>query len=218
MADLAPTRAFPAPVEAPLPSAGVQVRERQGVGLATILIRRSQTEALATKLGVAATSPASAGEEKLSPLPQSGGGAPAGGGGEAMPPSGAPHLIQTPTLTLIPLGPATWLALTDHPAPDFAASLSAQLAPAASVSDQSSAYALLHLTGPATPALLAKGVFLDLDRFAPGHAAATQIAHMSILLWRDDTGYTLACFRSYAGSLWHWLTTNAAEFGLAHSD
>ncbi len=133
-------------------------------------------------------------------------------------PGGAPHLIQTPTLTLIPLGPATWLALTPHPAPDFAAALAAHLAPAASVSDQSSAYALLHLTGPATPALLAKGIFLDLDRFAPGHAAATQLAHMSVLLWRDDTGFTLACFRSYASSLWHWLTTNAAEFGLAHSD
>ena len=133
------------------------------------------------------------------------------------PPSG-PRVAHGQGLALIGLGPASWLAVAADPTADFAARLAARLTPAASVSDQSSAYGLLWLTGPAAGCLLAKGVFLDLDRFAAGDAVTTQIAHMNVLLWREENGWTLACARSCASSLWHWILTNAAEFGLAHTD
>lgn len=129
-----------------------------------------------------------------------------------------PRVTGSGSLALIGLGPAQWLAVDAAAAPDFAAGLAARLTGAAYVSDQSSAFAVLHLNGPRATDLLSQGMFLDLDRFAPGDAAATTLSHMSVLLWREGDRFSLAAFRSYAGSLWHWLTTNAAEYDLDHHD
>jgi len=92
----------------------------------------------------------------------------------------------------------------------------------ASVSDQSSGYALLRLTGPKLRDALAKMLPIDLHEraFATGDVASTLASHVGVTLWRLEDGadgspvFEIAMFRSLAGSFWHALTSSAAEFGL----
>lgn len=116
-------------------------------------------------------------------------------------------------------GPATWLVVAAAGQADPFEKLMAALGRFAAVTDQSGAYAALRLGGPRVRDLLAKGAFLDLaeDAFPPGRAAATQLAHCPVVFWRDAAAdhFTLLCFRSYARTLWTWLSASAAEFGLA---
>ena len=112
------------------------------------------------------------------------------------------------------VGPRTWWVLGN---PDLAG-----VEEIASIVDQSDAYAILRLTGPRVRDALAKLVFIDLhpEAFKPGDVASTVAAHMGATLWRLDDGadgavFEIACYRSFASSLWHALATSAAEFGLA---
>jgi sarcosine oxidase subunit gamma len=74
----------------------------------------------------------------------------------------------------------------------------------------------MRVSGPRARELLAKGCSLDLHPRAwePGRCAQTSIARVSVLLHAlDPEGFDLYCARSYAGSVWHWLTEAAAEYG-----
>lgn len=108
---------------------------------------------------------------------------------------------------MIPTGPGTWLAEGD------AELLAVRLAGLAYVSDQSGGYIVHRVAGPATRALLQKGVAIDLDptAFGPGSAAVTVIAHIGVILWQVDDAptYDLALFRSFAGSFQHWVSAAA---------
>ncbi|MEI9851489.1 MAG: sarcosine oxidase subunit gamma family protein [Sphingomonas sp.] len=130
-----------------------------------------------------------------------------------------PRLWRGKELTLVGTGPGAWLALTEDPAPDWAQGLAARLAGIASVSDQSSGYAVLRLRGAAAAEVLARGPHIDLapPAFAPGSAAVTAIGHIGVILWREDAapGYEVAVFRSLADSFWRWLETAAAGAGCA---
>jgi len=76
---------------------------------------------------------------------------------------------------------------------------------------------VLEISGPRTRDVLAKGCILDLHPrvFAPGDVALTMIAHMTVHLVQIDEApsFELSVFRSLAGSLLHWLTASAEEYG-----
>jgi len=119
-------------------------------------------------------------------------------------------------------GPDVWLASQEQGAIGFAAALERDLGAAASVSDQSDGYAVLRLAGPMVRNTLAKLVSIDVHprAFKVGDVASTMAFHMGVMLWRLEDGsddspvFEIAVFRSLAGSFWHALAESAAEFGL----
>lgn len=115
---------------------------------------------------------------------------------------------------VIGTGPGTWLVVEDGAAPDFSDALAETLAGLASVSDQSSGYSVLRLSGPDARTLMRRGVAIDVDplAFGPGSAATTVIAHIGVIMWQvdDQPTYDVATFRSFAGSFRHWLDLSVA--------
>jgi sarcosine oxidase subunit gamma len=182
----------------PLPVAdgtGVQILNRDGRGLATILVKKGQGKVLAQRL-----------QERYSiTLPQ------------------GPQRAHSGNMSLIGTGPGAWFATSEHGGNSFAAELSSSLGELASISDQTDGYAVLRLSGPRLRDALAKLIPLDLysSAFAVGQAASTSAAHIGVTLWRleDDAHgapvFEIALYRSFASSFWHALIESAAEFGVA---
>lgn len=170
--------------------AAVSVSEVRGLGLATVMARRGGEAALA----------------------------------QAVKRSWAIDLLDRPgwtqgeSLELVGVAPATWLAIGRGAEAFWAARLGEALGGIASVSDQSGAYGVLRLAGPAARELLQSGLFIDLDEavFAPGSAVVSAIDHMGIVLWRleGEAGFELAAFRSQAESFAHWLEAAASAAGI----
>lgn len=135
-------------------------------------------------------------------------------GGLALP--AGPEAVIAGDRTIVGTGPGSWLLLRDSAPGGWIDALESELGDAASIADQSSAYAVLRLSGPGARRLLARGAFLDFhpDAFQPGSAAVTLIAHMGAIVWqRDDAPtYEIAVFRSYAASFWHWIESAASGF------
>jgi sarcosine oxidase subunit gamma len=63
---------------------------------------------------------------------------------------------------------------------------------------------------------LAKGVPVDLHPTVfTDDVAVTIISHIGAIVWQSAPDrFSIAIFRSYAQSFWHWLAASAAEFGL----
>jgi sarcosine oxidase subunit gamma len=81
--------------------------------------------------------------------------------------------------------------------------------PGAAMTDQSDAWACVTLDGPGARDVLARVTPLDLreDVFRQGHAARTELAHMSAVLIRTGAArYQVLAFRSMAKTLVHDLT------------
>lgn len=120
-----------------------------------------------------------------------------------------PEAVPGGGYRILGLGPGSWLVMQDRAESSFAQSLKEKLAGHASVSDQSSGYAVLRLSGPGARIVLQRGAAIDFhpDSFRPGSAAVTVIAHIGVILWQvdDEPTYDLAVFRSLAGSFRHWL-------------
>lgn len=125
-----------------------------------------------------------------------------------------PCAVFTGNRTVVGTGPSTWLVIEERAAADFAETLTDTLAGLASVSDQSSGYNVMRLSGPNARTLLRRGAAIDFDpsAFGPGSAASTVIAHIGVILWQvdDQPTYDVATFRSYAGSFRHWLDLSVA--------
>nr|WP_249780180.1 sarcosine oxidase subunit gamma family protein [Bradyrhizobium sp. dw_411] len=132
-------------------------------------------------------------------------------------PSG-PQRVSNGVEAFIGVGPGVWLAVFEKAGPQRASKLAASLAGLASVADQTSAYAVLRITGEAAREVLSRGAFIDFDPsvFGPGSAAVTTISHIGVSIWRIDDAPTfeVALFRSYADSFWHWLTTTCTALGV----
>lgn len=130
-----------------------------------------------------------------------------------MAPTG-PRRTGDATLSLIGTGPGTWLAHTDTASPFWADELRDRLTGLASVSDQSSAYVVLRLSGPGARIVLQRGMPIDLhpDAFGPGSVASSVISHVGVIVWQLDDAptYEVATFRSVSGSFRHWLDITAA--------
>ncbi|MDB5480894.1 MAG: hypothetical protein JWO83_1947 [Caulobacteraceae bacterium] len=128
------------------------------------------------------------------------------------PPTG-PLTAQDETMTLIGVGPGAWLAISEYGQAGWAAMLGGKLAGIASVSDQTSGYIVLRVSGEGAGDLLQKGAFIDLDRtaFGVGAAATTVIAHIGVILWKVDDAPTfdVALFRSFADSFRDWIAASA---------
>jgi sarcosine oxidase subunit gamma len=113
-------------------------------------------------------------------------------------------------VTALGIGPGRWLFLgttLDQLAP---------LADFASLSDHSDGYAVFEVWGPKARESLAKGVPVDLHPSVfTDNVAVTVIAHIGAIVWQSAPDrFSIAVFRSYAGSFWHWLAASAAEYGL----
>lgn len=124
-------------------------------------------------------------------------------------------------LAIAGTGPGAWLATSENGGGSFAAQLRDKVGDLASVTDQSDGYAVLRLSGFKVRETLGKLIPIDLHprAFQVGHVAVTIAAHIGVTLWRVDDRddgapvFEIAAFRSFASSLWHALSTSAAEFG-----
>jgi heterotetrameric sarcosine oxidase gamma subunit len=176
---------------------GVIATDRDGLGLATVAVRRNCTAALARRV-----------RERF---------------GIALPTG--PRRAMADRIAFAGTGEGVWLASQEAGGNDFAVALAREIGPLAAVADQSDGYAVLRLTGIELRPALAKIVPVDLHprAFKQGDVASTVASHMGVTLWRledDARGASvieLAVFRSFAGSFWHALSQAAAEFGLAWS-
>jgi methylglutamate dehydrogenase subunit D len=174
---------------------GVIAIGRDGLGMASVLLRSGRREALTLRLR------ASFGID---------------------PPHG-PRRVAAGTVALIGAGVGSWLALNEAGGNAFAVSLKDAVGDAASVADQSDAYTLLRLSGPHVRDALGRLVNLDLhpSAFAVGAVARTTASHVGVTLWRLadalDHGavFEIAMARSLTQSFWRALMASAAEFGLA---
>jgi heterotetrameric sarcosine oxidase gamma subunit len=129
-----------------------------------------------------------------------------------------PRRSEAHGVAMIGTGPGVWLAVKEDAEPDWATRLAERLGDAASVSDQSSGYAVLRMQGTAARELLSRGAFIDFEasHFTAGSAAVTVIAHIGVILWQLDDAptYEVALFRSYAASFWHWIEAATAGMGI----
>ncbi|HYH22922.1 MAG TPA: sarcosine oxidase subunit gamma family protein [Azospirillum sp.] len=117
------------------------------------------------------------------------------------------------------VGPGRWLAMdANGDGSAFEGALRDAVADRGAVTDQTDAFGLLHLSGPAVRKALAKGVTVDLHpaAFRPGDAATTVVGHIGVTVWQVDEApaYQISVARSYAESFLDWLLASAAEYGV----
>jgi sarcosine oxidase subunit gamma len=105
-------------------------------------------------------------------------------------------------------GPESWLAIAEDD-PDFDLKLASRCSGLAAVTDQSDGRALLQIKGPNVRDALAKLLPIDLhpSAFPPDATALTLAAHIPVQIWQSaDDVFELACFRSYAETLYEALS------------
>lgn len=117
-------------------------------------------------------------------------------------------------LTALGTGPGTWLMVDGRHAAGFVPTLSNRLFGLASVSDQSSGYAVFRIGGTDARRFLQRGAYIDFHPsvFGPENCAVTVIAHVGVVIWQaaEAPDFRVAVFRSYRTSFRHWLDTNLA--------
>lgn len=173
---------------------GVTIQDRSNLELATLIVRRGEEGTLAARMEAVYGLRLPLGPKRAV--------------------SGAVAALGT--------GPGAWLvsrdALPDTERGTLARELTQALGSLASVTDQSSGYAVLRIAGSKARDTFAKGLDIDLHprAFGPGDSAVTACSHIGVTLWQIDEAptYEIAMFRSMAGSFWHWLSESAAEYGL----
>lgn len=115
---------------------------------------------------------------------------------------------------MLGIGPDTWILVAEG---DATGGRTLEAATFEVALDQTHAWTRLSISGSNARAMLMKGCVLDLDpeQFLSGACAATGIARMRVVLWRpaQDLRFDLLVGRSYALSLWEWLSEAALEFG-----
>jgi sarcosine oxidase subunit gamma len=129
-----------------------------------------------------------------------------------------PQCAMGDSIRLVAVGPESWLAIG---AANLFTVLRESFTESVSLTDQSSGYIILRLTGLRVRDTFAKLIPIDFHprSFAIGDAAATVAAHIGVTVWRcadDADGYPtfeLACLRSYSADLVEALRGAAVEFG-----
>ena len=173
---------------------GVIVLDRDGLALATVLVRKGQTAAFAQRVR----------DRFAMEL--------------------APGLRRSSyqQIAFIATGPNAWLATSEAGGNAFAPALAEAIGDLAAVSDQSDGYAVLRLSGRDVRAALCKLIAIDIHprAFNVNDVASTIAAHSGVTLWRlDDAAdgssvFEVAIYRSLARSFWGALSASAAEFGV----
>ncbi|MBI1200646.1 MAG: sarcosine oxidase subunit gamma [Phenylobacterium sp.] len=185
--DTTPRSAFDGLLPLAGPHDGLEVIDRDGCGLATLVVRRDARKALRAAL-----------------ISQYG-----------VELRDGPVVSRGARISLIGTGADSWLAVSAGPNAGLYADLAARLAGCASLSDQSDGYGLLGVRGANAATVLQRLLPIDLhpDAFPVGAAAATLAAHIPLLLWRSgEAEFEVAVFRSYAGSFIHALDGAARPF------
>ena len=175
-----------------MPGSLVSIAERADLGLATLQARKGQDAALRELIQ----------QQHGMSLPQT------------------PVVACTDAIAFIGIGPQHWMAVADGRSHHLAPSLKAALGSLASIVDQSGGYVVFRVGGSAIRDVLAKGFPIDLHEraFPPGAAAATVVAHIGAIIWRNDDHdgqpcFDIAVFRSLSRSFRRWFSDAAAEFG-----
>jgi sarcosine oxidase subunit gamma len=176
MLELKPRSAFDGLLPGSTSTAGLQVLDRDGAALASVVVRRGQREALRAAL-----------RSRFGLELRDG-----------------PVLSTGEGLILAGTGADSWLAVSTGPAANLGAELADRLGACAAVCEQSDGYGLLRLSGPEAARVLQRLLPVDLHprAFPVGAVASTLAAHMPLLAWRlDAADFEVAVFRSYAASL-----------------
>jgi sarcosine oxidase subunit gamma len=133
----------------------------------------------------------------------------------------APNSIDAARkLGLLRLGPDEWL-ITTPPGQEhrITASLREQLADQiCSVTDVTSGFTTLELSGPEAEITLAKGCSVDLDlvAFPVGRCLQTNVAKTNVIILRVENGlFFLIVRRNFAEYLAVWIEQAGQEFGFA---
>jgi heterotetrameric sarcosine oxidase gamma subunit len=128
-----------------------------------------------------------------------------------------PRRITENATTYLWAGPNAWLVFSESP--ELTGELAAKAENLAAVTDQSDGHFLVRVKGPHAREILAKLVPIDLHEsvFAPDAVAITLAAHIGIKIWREEDGFVVACFRSFAAALHHTLLEAANEFHLTET-
>lgn len=170
---------------------------RDGLGLATVLVRKDRSPALAERM-----------RERFGiELPR------------------GPSRSAAGDIACAGTGPGAWLVTHERDGNAFAASLKEAIGDLAAVSDQSDGFAVLRLSGSKVRETLCKLVPVDMHPrvFRVGDVAVSVAAHVGATLWRlEDRAdglpvFEVAVFRSLATSFWHALHESAAEFSLGET-
>ncbi len=75
--------------------------------------------------------------------------------------------------------------------------------------DVSDARAIFRIEGDKAADVLRKLAPVDFDTLQPGEIRRSRVAQVAAAFWKDDTGFTLVCFRSVAGYVMGLLTHSA---------
>jgi heterotetrameric sarcosine oxidase gamma subunit len=114
-----------------------------------------------------------------------------------------------PGIAMIGTGPGQWFAFAGHADPQWASRLGDQMRDVASVSDQSSGYTILRLSGDQARTILQRGASIDFDpsAFSAGSTVATMISYVSVYIWQidDEPMFDIAMPKSFSRSFRHWL-------------
>ncbi|MFO1149207.1 MAG: sarcosine oxidase subunit gamma family protein [Alsobacter sp.] len=172
-------------------AAGVVVRERTGVAIASLTARKGQSELLgsAVKARLGLT------------LPRD------------------PVRMKFGALAASWAGPDQWTVLAEgDTAAGLLQELGRAADGLAAMAEVGHGRGILEVSGPRARDALAKGIAIDLDprAFPPGRTALTMasLIDVQITALDDRPAYELMLFRGFAGSFWHWLEASALEFGL----
>lgn len=75
--------------------------------------------------------------------------------------------------------------------------------------DVSDARAVFRIEGALADQVLRKLSPVDFDKLEPGELRRSRAAQVAAAFWRDESGFTLVCFRSVAGYVMGLLSTSA---------
>jgi methylglutamate dehydrogenase subunit D len=178
--------------------AGLVVRERVDLSLASVIARKGEVDALRSLAKRAYGLDLPLAPRRVSTL-----------------------LADARHMAFAWAGPAQWLATRDG-LDELETELVAALGTRAMIAEQGDGRCVLRVSGPNARQVLAKGLPIDLDPrvFKPGDVALSVAAHVNAHLWQLDDAptYEMSVMRSFAGSFWSWLEASAAEFGYEVAD
>jgi sarcosine oxidase subunit gamma len=131
-------------------------------------------------------------------------------------PTGIGEAVDAGRHQLLRTGPELFWILGPDP-DDLPGRLQTVVTPAiGAVTPLSHSRTRITVAGEAAGELLAKGIPLDLhpDAFPIGRFALTGLHHTPVLLWRRaESRYEILAMRSFALSVWDWLTDAAQPLG-----
>lgn len=116
-------------------------------------------------------------------------------------------------IEMLPIGPDSWLAVSDGPPREVRSAVTAAAGNAAACTDLTHARVVFRVAGPGARLRLARGCPMDLETVEAGSAAATMLGPFEVVIRRDSEPDTYDVFvaRSVARSAREWLEGGEAS-------